>query len=94
MLGYQASAGSKLSPRPQPKNLSPRARHGAEVHATDALNGPLAPADRDGPVRKPFSNWTVAVRTRDGAPRACCLLTVHVAPPPGPRTLDHILVCD
>ena len=43
----------------------------AQVHVTDALNGPLAPADRDGPVRKPFSNWTVAVRTRDGAPRAC-----------------------
>ena len=24
----------------------------AQVHVTDALNGPLAPADRDGPVRK------------------------------------------
>ena len=55
----------------QPKNSSPRPRHGAEVHVTDALNGPLAPADRDGPVRKRFSDRTVAVPMRGSAPRAC-----------------------
>ena len=45
----------------------------------------VARSDRDGPVRKPFSNRTVAVRTRERPVQ--CVSYVYLCPVPGPRTL-------
>ena len=42
----------------------------AGVHVTEALSRPFLGRDRDGPLRKSFSERTVAVRLREGAARA------------------------
>eukprot|EP01044_Picomonas_judraskeda_P026643 COSAG03_NODE_8171_length_825_cov_1.612859_1_plen_195_part_00 len=45
----------------------------------------VARSDRDGPVRKRFSNWTVAVRRCERPVK--CVSCVYLCPVPGPRTL-------